>query len=480
MMGQFTGQNFLMGQICPKPFSSFWEEIGIEPRRWQEEALPVAKNAIASGVSGIVQAVMGAGKSKFIAALVADALANGAQCVVVTTPRKSLVKQLSQTLSTHLPLGFVGRYFSQHKEPARPVVVACDASTERLAESLARLGRKIDLWIADECHGSEADRIRAWVNTAKPAARIGLTATPQRGKKTEGLTLWDKEIYRYDASAALRDGVVVPFEIIHWRGDPSIAFDDAMIAMIQEWAHVGPGIVDASDIDDAVYFSERLLEEGISSAEIHSKMTEGAIEQRLRDLKSGRLNCLVHVSLLKEGVDLPWLRWMGLRRQVESKVYFAQHVGRVLRADAGKQVAYILDPGDLFSRHKLNLEAILEAEPSGPPSGNGGGGGGEREPASPDVVSLSDDLSGLRRLCVRLSTRGLFSPPPSGSWRHEEATPKQIAAIEKFAANPRNRARLQSSEHVDLFRRLYAARKAFTRLQASDMLSVLFALEKMP
>lgn len=452
-----------------------WENVGITPRRWQREALPIAKCAIASGTSGIIQAVMGAGKSKFIAALVADCLANGAKCVVVTTPRSSLVNQLSQTLSTHLPLGFVGRYFSQCKEPTRPVVVACDASTERLAESLARLGRTVDLWIADECHGSEADRIHAWVNAAKPTARIGLTATPQRGKKTEGLTLWDKEIYRYDASDALRDGVVVPFEIIHWRGGLS-DIDDAMIAMIQEWAHVGPGIVDASDIDDAVFFSERLLEEGISSAEIHSKMNEGAIEQRLRDLKNGRLNCLVHVSLLKEGVDLPWLRWMGLRRQVESNVYFAQHVGRVLRADVGKAVAYILDPGDLFSRHKLNLEAILRAEPSG--SCGGGGGGGERRFTLPDAVSLTEDLSRLRRLCVHLSNQGFFDPPMSGDWRVRPATEKQISAIENIVRNPRTRAHLQAFESVDLLRRLYSERKKLNRLHASDMISVLKALPR--
>lgn len=477
-MGQFTGQFFFADEKCPKAFSSVWDQIGIEPRAWQEKALPVAMEAISAGVSGIVQAVMGAGKSMFIAAVVAETLGCGAKCVVVTTPRKSLVKQLSQTLAKHLPLGYVGRYFSQHKEPARPVIVACDASTDRLAESLARLGRSVDLWIADECHGSEADRIHTWVNAVKPLHRLGLTATPQRAKKTEGLTLWDREIFRYDASDALRDGVVVPFEVIHWRGDPSVAFDDAMIAMIQEWAHVGPGIVDASDIEDAIAFSERLLEEGISCAEIHSKMSEGAIEQRLRDLKSGNLRCLVHVSLLKEGVDLPWLRWMGLRRQVASKVYFAQHVGRVLRADKGKQIAYILDPGDLFSRHKLNLEAILEPEAARACDFDGGGGG-QRGHADSKVVSFSDDLSELRRICVRLSTRGLFSPPPNGPWRHLAATAKQIAAIEKFAANPRNRVRLQSSEYVDLFRRLYAGRKAFTRLQASDMISVLFALEKM-
>lgn len=458
-----------------------WTSTGISPRKWQAEALPVALNAIREKRPVIVQAVMGAGKSKFIVALVASAIADGAKCVVVTTPRKSLVKQLSRTLEEHLAPGMVGRYFSNTKQPLRRVVVACDASTDKLAKAFAKYERRVDLWVADECHGSEADRIHQWVSAAQPVARIGLTATPQRGKKTEALTLWEEEVYRYDAAAALRDGVVVPFEVVHWHGPPDTPLDDAITSMIHEWKHLGPGIVDASNVEDAQGYAERLCNEGLRAAEIHSYMPEVLVSQRLADLQAGRLDLVVHVSLLKEGVDLPWLRWMGLRRQVESKVYFAQHVGRVLRADAGKEIAYILDPGDLFSRHKLNLEAVLEVDVVEPAPADDRQRSGPKEDRSTEekiAVAFDDHTSALRKLFIKLSTQGKVSPAPPGDWRKRPRTTKQIETIERFAQSPSGRLKLKSHEQVEMFRALYANRHALTKGQASDLISVFFALGK--
>lgn len=484
MVGQFVGQFWDTVENCPKEKlfaeGDIWSLVGIQPRKWQAEALPIAVNAVRERQPSIVQAVMGAGKSKFIVGLVASAIRDGAKCVVVTTPRAALVKQLSQTLDEHLRPGMVGRYFGATKQPARHVVVACDASTEKLAASLAKLGRKVDLWVADECHGSEADRIHQWVDAVQPTARIGLTATPQRGKKTEGLTLWDKEIYRYDAAAAQRDGVVVPFEVIHWHGLPETPLDDAISEMIHEWRHLGPGIVDASNVDDATAFSQRLNSEGARSAEIHSYLPEAICAQRLADLKAGRLDLLVHVSLLKEGVDLPFLRWMGLRRQVNSKVYFAQHVGRVLRADEGKSLAYILDPGDLFSRHKLNLEAILEPEPveviAREPKERSEQGEGESDKEIVEAVSFDMHTSALRKLCIKMATQGLLSPAKTGPWRHDPASDRQIASIEKFAASYHGKRKLGAHGEVALFRELYKMRKSLTKGQASDLLDVFFSL----
>ena len=482
MVGQFVGQFWDTVENCPKEKlfaeGDIWSLVGIQPRKWQAEALPIAVNAVRERQPSIVQAVMGAGKSKFIVGLVASAIRDGAKCVVVTTPRAALVKQLSQTLDEHLRPGMVGRYFGATKQPARHVVVACDASTEKLAASLAKLGRKVDLWVADECHGSEADRIHQWVDAVQPTARIGLTATPQRGKKTEGLTLWDKEIYRYDAAAAQRDGVVVPFEVIHWHGLPETPLDDAISEMIHEWRHLGPGIVDASNVDDATAFSQRLNSEGARSAEIHSYLPEAICAQRLADLKAGRLDLLVHVSLLKEGVDLPFLRWMGLRRQVSSKVYFAQHVGRVLRADAGKEIAYILDPGDLFSRHKLNLEAILEPEPVAISSClSQEGEPGKSNPSEQMAVSLNIAASKLRNLWIKMVNAGQISDKIyHGAWQDEQITDKQLKAIEKFASSPKGKSVLASHEEVQLFRDVYRMRRSLKQGQASHLISIFFAL----
>jgi superfamily II DNA or RNA helicase len=458
-----------------------WNQLGIEPRKWQAEALPIALEAIAKRKPALVQAVMGAGKSIFILGLIAERLRQGDTCIVVTTSRKKLVQQLSSTFMQFLPPRTVGSYYGSKKQPARPVVVACDASTERLASSLSDLGRKVDLWIADECHNSEADRIKNWCESTRPRARIGLTATPQRGNENEHLSLWKEEIYRYDAGQALRDGVVVGFDLVHWDG-PEVDLDDAMTSMIQDWHHIGPGVVDAQNIEDAEVYAAVLNQVGIRTGIVHSALPSRDVDRRMEELRLGDLDAVVHVSLLKEGVDMPWLRWMGLRRQVHSKVYFAQHVGRVLRAHPGKDKAIVLDPGDLFSRHKLNLEAILEArvqENNGLRVIDGGRSGGSGGAPSADevkqlmAVPLSDDASTLRKMLVQLQTEGKVEVT-GGRWREHPVSEKQIDVIEKFVGRKKNQRLLKKHAQVNLLRRMYARRHRLSKGEASDFISILF------
>jgi superfamily II DNA or RNA helicase len=453
-----------------------WERIGITPRQWQREAFCCAMDSIRKREASLIQAVMGAGKSYLLVAIVAQSLQDGANCVVVTTPRAKLVSQLYKDLVAFLgPI--VGRYDGVKKEPTRKVIVACDASTKRLAHTLQQEQRKVDLWIADEAHGSEAQRMKLWNDLSKPVARLGLTATPQRGKKGEALSLWNKEIYRYDASRALKEGVVVPFYIRHWTGEKT-NLDEAIIEMIKEVVHVGPGIVDARSISDANDFCSQLRNSGVTADVIHSKMTNEQISLNLEKLRTGKIEALVHISLLKEGVNLPWLRWLALRRQVASKVYFAQHVGRVLRAHPGKEFAYILDPGDLFERHELNLEAILECsveENIKIRVGEGGRNQGNAKNTFHEPVytaDLSDDTSELRKIIVYMKLNGegdfkdLF-------WRHEKSTHKQINLIEYLARQETVKANLQARKDVELLRRIYAQRKNLTKGEASDFISIL-------
>jgi hypothetical protein len=61
--------------------------------------------------------------------------------------------------------------------------------------------------------------------------------------------------------------------------------------------------------------------------------------------------------MLAEGVDLPWLRWIALRRPVSSKVRVVQEFGRVLRAFPGKSEALVYDPHGVITQ--LDREAAL-------------------------------------------------------------------------------------------------------------------------
>jgi hypothetical protein len=129
--------------------------------------------------------------------------------------------------------------------------------------------------------------------------------------------------------------------------------------MIKAHGH-GPGIVSALDIEDAEAHAAYLTAHGIPARAIHSKQDEQERADLLERLRVGELRALVHVALLAEGVDLPWLRWLALRRPTKARVRFVQELGRVLRvvshhepwaADdlarwGEKRHAMILDPHD--------------------------------------------------------------------------------------------------------------------------------------
>jgi len=338
----------------------------ITPRRWQEEALPLIIDAVKQGKKPIISAIMGSGKSVLIAELcwLAMQKLKPYQHIVVTAPRQSLVNQLHQTIERRCGVNKVGKFFTYQKDTDCDIVVCCNASAVGFADQKER--PKIAMLIGDEVHATESDRFKMAFEMLNPACAIGFTATPFRSQENQSLSLWTDVAYRYDAAQALADKVIVPWKLKHWDGTGADAKDVDHICMLMMFGVEGPGIINALDIEDAKKYTEYLMGAGIKAAPIHSKIQKHRQGQLIRKLQHGELDCLVHVNLLSEGVDMPWLRWICLRRPVSAKVRFCQEVGRVLRAHEGKEFAWILDPHDLFSRfgltHPEKIGEIMENE----------------------------------------------------------------------------------------------------------------------
>lgn len=325
---------------------------GYAPRRWQTEALPIILSALRARERGIVSAVMGSGKS----VLLARVCASGRGRVLVTVPTVALVEQLAATIEEQCP-GEVGKFYTYAKDSGARITVCCLPSVPALLDDPSWPGPPA-LWIADECHRTEASIILDAYKRLAPERALGFTATPFRSSDAEELSLWDRELHIYGVADALRDGVIVPFRSVQWGGAEDTPLDQACIEMIQQDG-LGPGIVNATSIEDAVSFSRMLTAAGTPCRPIHSALGRAERAATLSALQVGTLVAVCHVNMLSEGVDLPWLRWICLRRVVKSKVRFCQELGRVLRASPGKEEALILDPNDLLGAFSLSYEAVL-------------------------------------------------------------------------------------------------------------------------
>ena len=136
---------------------------GIILRRWQQEALPLTIAALRRRERPVVSAFMGAGKSVFLGALIAQSKEQPGRGVVVAAPRANLVVQLAGTLRRMLGDNAVGCWYEAEKVPDRRVTVSTYQSLPTLCAAWQASGRAPSLLVCDEVHGTEAGTIRASV-----------------------------------------------------------------------------------------------------------------------------------------------------------------------------------------------------------------------------------------------------------------------------------------------------------------------------
>lgn len=445
---------------------------GRAPRRWQAEALPVILSAMRSRERGLVSAVMGSGKS----VLLAKVCASGRGRVLVTVPTISLVDQLSATIEAQCP-GEVGRYYTHAKEASSRIVVTCLPSVPALLADPSWPGPPA-LLIFDECHRSESATILDSYARMAPERALGFTATPFRSDEGQELSLWDRELYVYGVADALKDGVIVPFRAVQWSGADDTPVDAACLDMIRKHAR-GPGIVNAVSIEDAEEFSRVLTDAGIPCMPIHSALGRSERAATLSKLQSGTILSVCHVNMLSEGVDLPWLRWICLRRVVKSRVRFCQEVGRVLRSHPGKTEAVILDPHDLLGAFSLSYDAILSgmaAVPDAPLESE------LREAAqrsisdapTPDVTvnATAAWRRYLRAVYLAAVSSGVVEcRVKSTKWRTYAATAKQIPMVTRHLAAITRNTDIPLS-HRKMLKTIGENISHFSRGDVSDLISL--------
>jgi hypothetical protein len=457
-----------------------WEGSPHPPRKWQAEALPLVIGALKRRERGIVSAVMGAGKSVFAAEIVNMAGRRlGGRCIVITAPRQALVRQLAATMAARLGEDRVGMFYAKKKQPERSVVVCCNASLPALRVALEARGRQVALMVCDEAHGTQGDVLRGEIPKVRPVCLVGFTATPFRSIPSESIEAFDSILYRYTMQDAQRDGVLVPMLYRRVEGEAVGTLDEVCLRMMQADG-VGPGIVSATSIRDAEDYAAWLSERGWKTAAIHSEHTTRKRDDLLEGLRAGEYRCLAHVSLLAEGVDFPWLRWLCLRRDVQARVRFLQEIGRPLRADPNpdprygpKTHAVIMDPNLSLGRHGwVNVEAIGQAlEDAADELAGKSAKMAPEEKAAAEAVALDVLLAHLERVYVGLWSSGIVKGDDAlSSWTLGKVSVKQVAAIGKASRLTRH----IPEEHRGTVKTLVKVPWALSRGQASGLLGVLY------
>ena len=383
-------------------------------RGWQREAL--ARYLAAGRTDYLVTATPGAGKTTFALAVAATLLGRRAiDRVIVVCPTDHLRTQWADAASS---VGLaLDPTLSNAVGPVRSGLRGYVTTYAQVAGApmlhRARTENKRSLVILDEIHhaGDGLSWGDAVANAFSPARRrLALTGTPFRTKADERIPFvhYDAEAdgslasaadYTYGYREALADGVVRPVVfaaytgVSRWRnsaGDviaaslseaatkrteaaawktalnPSGRWVPHVIAAMDERithlrSHGMPdaaGLVLASDQDDARAYAGIVAKVTGERPAIILSDDPKASAKIARFTESGE-RIAVCVRMISEGVDVPRAACLAWMTSYRTPLFFAQAVGRVVRARGPHESATVFLPA---VRPLLALAAELEAE----------------------------------------------------------------------------------------------------------------------
>ena len=214
-----------------------------------------------------------------------------------------------------------------------------------------------DLLVIDECHharGEEWQRVIEHYPRDR-TARLGLTATPQRGDGKPLGDVFDELVIAANYSELLRDGYLVPCRV--FRPDQFIA-PDLSKEPLEAYMPFAPrkGIGFARSVELGERYAEQFRRAGIKSYCIDG--TTGKAKRRaiIEDFADGHTRFLWSIGVLTEGFNVPDAEVCVLARGVSFTGTMMQMGGRVLRPAEGKTHAVFIDLPGVTWKHGLPTE----------------------------------------------------------------------------------------------------------------------------
>jgi len=351
---------------------------GFVLRAWQQDALALWNRA---GNRGIVEVVTGGGKTIFALSCIKEI---GADTSLVIVPTLALLDQWWEEAASffHIALDDVHVISSSGKVRPGTINLAVLNSASKLNHS----GKVSEYFlIVDECHKAASKKFRSALD-GSPIATLGLSATPER-PYDEGLeeVLVPKLgpiIYRYTYRDALRDKVIVPFDlkniVFELEPDRQAEYDkltgairramarngeddERTIALLLRrarvmnlstnrirlalrlvLAHKGTRtIVFHEDIEACDIMQEVLQEAKVRTGVYHSKLKLRQRAEVLSAYRRGEIEALITCRALDEGFNVPETEVGIIAASTATRRQRIQRLGRVLRPIKGKGSATI-------------------------------------------------------------------------------------------------------------------------------------------
>ena len=339
---------------------------------YQQELIKKLYDLIRKGEKRILlYAPTGAGKTVIIASVIRDALSRGRE-VLFLVHRNELVHQTVDTLQRFgIEAGVIKAGWKA--DGSKPAQVA---SVQTLASRGAP--EKLDLVFIDECHTTSYFQACKDLLTQHTGLIIGITATPWRTRKREGLSEYYQCIVRAPLPSKLIEmGFLCPpiyygynneidFKKVRTRAGEFAVEDldvvcntpaviEKIVTEYRRLAQDRTCICFAVNVEHARNIAATFNRAGVAADHIEAATHPMSRSEKYQALDKGDIKVLSSVGVLTEGFDVRSVSAIILARPTQSMALNYQMVGRGLRtcSENQKKDCLVLDFSNNTERHGM-------------------------------------------------------------------------------------------------------------------------------
>lgn len=336
---------------------------------------------------GIIKAATGSGKS-FILSELCQVLPGD---LLVTVPTKTLLYQMKGDMVTYgIDENDIGLVGDSNRQWGRRITLAIPDTLSSVIHSAKAKDKEVlyklaqvNAWIADEVHCNVCiSSMRISNHIRATNYRIGLSATPwsNQGLGKVLIGMFGRLIYNMSEGKGIEEGYILKPKV-HLFTTPKAACTPALLS--KPYSHVTYNILykqlilnnkgrnqliaditsDCLDIGDGAVIlivskintnpnhPDKLLPliraRGHEIPLCHGRTKTKDMKEVLEGLKDGSLRgAMFGPGVMKEGVNIPSIKYLILAGAGSSDISLLQRVGRALRTKEGKGRPYIFDFND--------------------------------------------------------------------------------------------------------------------------------------
>ena len=317
-------------------------------RPYQWDAFTAGVRDLRARRRAVLVMATGAGKTVVFAAIAEEWRQHGR--VLVLAHREELLDQAAAKIAATINLTTGIEQAERTIVGELPDVVIASVQTLQSARRRERFAPDaFDLVIVDEAHHAPAQSYRTVLDYFGGAARLGVTATPDRADGKPLSSILGNTVFRYGIRRAVRDGYLVDIRRVIERLDVDLSrisvragdFDaaelEAELTRAPAVAAVADAVLKRAGERPTVLFCAGVLHSKAVAAALNERApgsaayASGAERAGVAAFTEGRVRFLANADLTTEGFDHPPLSCVALVRPTKSNGRCTQQVGRGTR-----------------------------------------------------------------------------------------------------------------------------------------------------